>query len=750
MRLSAYVPVYTAALTLSAFLLFVVQPLYGKMVLPLLGGSPAVWNTAMLFFQIALLAGYAYAHVGARLLDPRAQAVLHIALFFVFAVLLPPAIPDGWLFDPDRDHPALWQLGVMALTIGGPFFVLSGTAPMLQKWFSHTPHPEAHDPYFLYAASNLGSMSALLAYPVVIEPLMALHTQALAWTGGYGGLVVLIGLCAILFWGPRTRTVGGRDAPTQARPAETITWSRRGLWMLLAFVPSSLMLGVTFHVTTDIAAVPLMWVIPLALYLGTFILAFARKQRVSYKYALYMQTFGLALVIIWSMSHAGLMVYFLFFAHLLLFFATALICHMDLARQRPSAHHLTEFFLFVSIGGALGGLFNALLAPVLFPAPFEYPLIIGLAVTLRFINEPGSGLRARWGSLSNTGLRATVVLLAAVAVAAGISVATDTPRPAHFVAVSLAAAALLLLQRRRWSYAIAASMALLYSTPLVYGLTDSSLLMERNFFGVVRVLDRPVSGKRVLMHGTTVHGVQPLAEAYKTVPLSYFHPNGPIGAVFAHLDDRDGPQAIAVLGLGAGTVACYAKMGRHFDFYEIDPDMIRIAQDPALFTYLSGCDSEYNIIAGDGRITLARAPEQHYDLVFVDAFSSDSVPMHLITAEAFELYRSKLKPGGLIAVNLSNRYLDLRPEVAAIARTLGLSVSHKQDGGGTHPGTDLVYVASRFAVLSSNPEIMAAFDADGWTRAESDPALRPWSDDYANILRAFGVGERPTRGVEEN
>ena len=393
-----YTSVYAVTLLLSAALLFVVQPMFSKMILPLLGGTSQVWNTAMVFFQLTLLAGYAYAHGTTRFLGVRPQAMLHIALLVLFIFVLPIAIPEGW--EPPRDKdPTFWQLSLMLVSIGGPFFVLSGSAPMFQRWFAQTDHPDADNPYFLYGASNLGSMSALLAYPVIVEPLLSLNMQSLSWAIGYGLLAAMTCLCAFLVW-PHASAPKKQAKTTKKR--EKITWSRRLLWLALAAVPSSLMLGVTTYITTDIASVPLLWVIPLALYVGTFILVFARKQWIAKDRVIVLQGL-LFLGLMAQLLGIELAAVYVVPFHIALFFFSALLCHMELAESRPGAENLTEFYLLMSVGGAIGGIFNALIAPQFFVIPLEY----GLGLAASFIvcavaaksAFPRKFMTLEWGAL---------------------------------------------------------------------------------------------------------------------------------------------------------------------------------------------------------------------------------------------------------------------------------------------------------------------------------------------------------------
>lgn len=732
-----YIPVFSATLLLSAFLLFGIQPLFGKMILPMLGGAPAVWNTAMVFFQAMLLAGYAYAHLTTRLMGIRAQAVLHILILLACAVFLPVSIPLGWREPPAVSNPAFWQIGMMTVAIGGPFFVLAGTAPMLQRWFSLSPHPDSHNPYFLYAASNLGSMLALLLYPFVAEPLLKLKIQSIGWSVGYGFLILLTAACAFLPQQAENKEETAKSAPANDN---TLTPARIGLWLLLAFIPSSLMLGVTTYITTDLASVPLLWILPLALYVGTFIIAFARAQPVTLKKVLEWQSTFLLLVITswiigWQFNKALVVV-----VHLALFFLTALFCHMQLAAARPDARNLTAFYLIMSLGGVLGGIFNALIAPQIFTLPIEYALILALSGFLRYQTDKTQSLAAlkcffkgeRKDILTHAKIPVMVIL-------AAIALGLFTSRALASFGGFMIFAALFCIYNRRWAFAAGAAAALLFHPGANWKFSSPPVLMERNYFGVMRVSDVKDPPMRLFVHGTTLHGTQPLEGPYRMVPVSYYYPGAsPAGDVFGMLDRQEGAQRVAVLGLGAGTVACFTHAGRHFDFYEIDPDVRKIAENSELFTYLSDCGSPYDVIIGDARLQIAKAPDGIYDLIFLDVFSSDNIPVHVMTKEAFQTYTRKLKPGGMIAMNISNRHLDLKPVTAAVARDLGIAVIHKDTRDGKIPGTKIPYAGTLYALFAAEQETLEPFlSFPGWHIVAAPPHKAAWSDDFSNIVSAL-------------
>lgn len=741
-----YIPVYAATLLLSAFLLFLVQPMTGKMMLPLLGGAPAVWNTAMLFFQALLLAGYAYAHLIARYMKLKAQAVLHVFLLVLFAMLLPIAVPQGWTAPPPGGNPALWQLSLMTLIAGGPFFILSASAPLLQHWFAHTRHDDAHNPYFLYAASNFGSMTALLAYPVLVEPSFDLARQSFGWACFYALLVPLVFGCALL-----ANTGTARKTP--AEPADSglkhpIGLRRCFMWLILAFVPSSLMLGVTTFMTTDLAAVPLLWVAPLALYVSTFISAFARTPRPGPRTARVAQAALLILLLTAEVSLVPLPKALLLCLHLLLFYFTALMCHQELAASRPAAGGLTRFYLILSLGGVMGGIFNALAAPALFTSPREYGIALAFAAFMRYAATDGAGLTEAIAALRRDiaekklpALAARLrALLPACAVLAAAAISTRLVSHAEMLmaVTALTLLSLSLAARRRWIFGLCALAVLLFHQPgqnLENLILKNITVRERNFFGILKVGDSIHDPVRLLLHGTTIHGVQALSPEYAKVPLSYYSAQSPLSDVFAMADTaRDRQQYVAVLGLGIGVTACYRKQGRHFDFYEIDPAVIAVAQDRDLFTYLSGCGSPYDILTGDGRLKIAEKPDSYYDLVFLDVFSSDNIPVHILTLEALNLYRQKLKDNGTIVINISNHFLDLRPVIAAAAAEMGMTALSRFTPAGRLEGSGLPYNGAEFAVLTASEHTAGFLEGRGWKQLEPSPGTRPWTDRYSDIV----------------
>ena len=803
---------FSATLFLSALLLFWVQPLAGKMVLPLLGGAPAVWNTCLLFFQAALLAGYGYVHASTRWLSTRAQVVLHVALLLVAAFALPVVISESRGGAPDEAHPALWLLKTLTLTAGPPFFALSASAPLLQRWFSRTRDPSAGDPYFLYSASNAGSLLALLAFPVLFEPTLTLGGQARAWTMGYGALVLLVVACAAMSLRAKSRESATRDAhasadETDAARATTVesdavrnglggvggaaalTLKRRLRWALLAFVPSSLVMGVTTYVTTDLVAVPLLWVVPLALYLLSFVIVFARARVVPRGLAAKVLPGAAVMLALVYLSGATQPAWFLIFFHLLLLFTAALVCHGQLADERPDARHLSEFYLWLATGGALGGLFNALVAPLVFRTVVEYPLVIVLASYLRpaFLRERGRLLGLRLGARRDTrvsqfGVEDEGVGDEGVAGsdegAVGVNGAAETEGRVRVVDLlpplylgALAAALAFMVQQfelrsvERAGLALGAPLFLLNyffaPRPLRFAVGLCAIMLasayfyeprgpvlheSRNFYGTHRVTADYSGGVHWLSNGSTLHGTQYTDPKRACEPLSYYHRRGPLGAVFDEFDTGSNTRArgVAVVGLGAGTTVAYARAGESWTFYEIDPEVIEIARDPALFTYLSSCASApVRIVTGDARLRLREAPASAYDLIVLDAFSSDAVPAHLLTREAVALYLSKLAPGGRIAFHVSNRSLELERVALGVAADAGLDArifADEPDEKGRDPNHD----ASTWVVAARNAEDLGALARDARWQTANAFGKRPelWRDDFSNVVTLFKSGDK--------
>ena len=767
-RLTAVLLLYTLTLFTGAALLFVMQPMVGKMILPLLGGTPAVWSTCMVFFQAALLGGYAYAHASTARLRPSRQALLHLVALALPLAALPLAV-NPQLLRGGETNPVLDVLTLLAVSVGPPFLVVSTTAPLLQQWFTRTGHPAAGDPYFLYAASNLGSMLALLGYPTLVEPRLPLHgpgwlTQTTLWSAGYAVLAVLTALCALtLWWKPAGAGTPVPKDSANAPAAPGLGWPRRLHWIALAFAPSSLLLGSTTYITTDLAAVPLLWVLPLAIYLLTFILAFGRWPRALHRVVVAI-ALPLVLVVIFLMvAELPERIWVTVLWHFGLLFVIALACHGALALDRPAPRHLTEFYLLISVGGVLGGLFNALVAPLVFSSLIEYPLVMVLACALLRTGRAGLGLGP--GAWRAAALVPLVAALALVLYSESATLRVDfsflaralewssgrvggsldpIERSVNKLLIYAPPLALAWLLRSRPLYLGLALVAVLLVAGFADARSSDQIRQSRSFFGVLRISrDRDATGYTELRHGTTLHGRQSLEPARRAEPLSYYQRTGPIGQLFTELDRRPGAVWMAVVGLGTGTLAAYARPGDRVTFYEIDRLVRDVAFDSRYFTYTGDArdrGASLRVELGDARIRLdavrRQRPEERYDVILVDAFTSDAIPVHLLTREALRLYFDMLGPRGLLALHISNRYLRLEPVVANLAEDGRYArLLQHGDTAGVRGGVEASWV-----LLARRPEDFGDLTSDSrWTAATLDPAptVGTWTDDFHNLLSVF-------------
>ena len=716
---------FTLAVFLSAALLFVVEPMFGKMVLPLLGGSPAVWTTCMLFFQGALLLGYLYAHIGPRWLGLRRHTLVHIGLLAICFLLLPISVagPAGAF---RIEHPNAWLLWVLTLSLGAPFMLLSSTGPLLQLWFSSTSHPASDSPYFLYAASNAGSLLALLSYPLLIEPAVTLRGQARLWSLGY---LVLLGLVVLSATYQRTAVASGLKVEAALAPTARIGMRTMLRWTVLAFVPSSFFMALTTYMTTDVAAVPLLWIIPLVLYLLSFTMVFARRSLLPHALLVRWQPVGLialAVIDFWGPSASGP---WLLPLHLIVFFVTALVCHGELAATKPPPARLTDFYLCIAVGGVLGGIFNALVAPAVFDSVLEYPLTILLACAVRprSSGQPSSQ-RLQWD-------------LALITAACAVLVWTrlgDGDRPATAAAlISSAIVAMVCLRLSRDPMRFTLAIGVVVIAAIVTGRARSGILLkERNFFGVREIREDAQKHTRALMHGTTSHGAQSTDPGRRREPISYYHRPGPVGDIFRALPPVAG-RRVAVIGLGAGVLAAYAGAGEEWTFYEIDPDIGRVARDTNYFTYLKDAPATVQVMLGDGRLSLAKAPNHHYDLIVLDAFSSDAIPTHLLTLEALSLYRSKLSETGVLILHLSNRYLDLEPVVGRLILAAGVAGLIRVNTERT-PELESTGDPSIWTAIASDSSSLGALRSDTrWRPLRIREGVALWTDDFSNIFSVF-------------
>ncbi len=820
-------PLYTVTIFLSAFLLFAVQPMFTKMVLPRAGGSPAVWNTSVVFFQAVLLAGYLYAHLSTRLLGLKRQTILHAFVLVSAFLVLPIGIgATGGLLQwtgseapPPVDSPIPWLLGVLTVSVGLPFFAVSATSPLIQKWFANTDHAWSGDPYFLYGASNLGSMLALLSYPVVVEPLLGVRAQSITWMIGYAFLVAALFTCAVLLW--------KRFRPEQASSAESldnyvtkeVTWGVRGRWTLLALVPSALLLGSTLHIGSYIAAVPFLWIIPLTLYLLTFVFVFARKPLIPPRFWLAAQ---LVIVPVVAIFFETSQIYVLLVLHLAAMFVSTMVLHGELARLRPPPERLTEFYFWMSLGGVLGGILSAIIAPLVFDGVFEYPIALLLALLLRPRNLPSTRF-GRWISslkpvvqvretlqtvpvgrlllhprfwdfalpfilwLIVAGGRLRTFLIAAAFTVYGwfysafnsllgddFSVqATSLENTGKLLVTVLLLVAVIWMGRRRpVRFALAVLALLLALTPDmllpsgptlrgalasiglneaqqerfrdIFGLSEDRLARIRSFFGVTTIyvnrvdttpgpLTTTTSRFHYLVHGVTIHGVQFMD--LPRLPVSYYTDRGPVGHFFRQMRATGhDSMRVGVLGLGAGALACYMGPNDRLTYYEIDPVVERVAQDPQYFRFLQECGSD--VVLGDGRLTVAKEPDGTFDVLFLDAFSGDGIPVHLLTREAIQLYFRKLKPDGKLMVHITNTFVNLLPVVADLAKDANLAALTVEFS--PNPATFFALPTTWVVLGRTAQDLRPLREGDlPWGDIGEVKAVRTWTDDFSNVFSAL-------------
>ena len=725
--------VYATTLFLSAALMFMVQPMFGKMVLPLLGGSPAVWNTEVAFCQSILLLGYLYAHLTARWLGIRRQALVHCLVIFVPLLLLPIDIPQGQI-PPAVGNPIPWLLALLTMGLGLPFFVVATISPMLQHWFSSTDHPKADDPYFLYAVSNTGSLLGLLGYPVLMEPYLQLQNQGWAWGVGYGLLILLTLACATTVLGssgsPGRSSSSEESDPPCKEQAGPLASRRRLRWVLGAFVPSSLMLSVTTYLSVNIAPVPLLWVIPLSIYLVTFILVFARRTIIPHTTMVRIFSAAILPLIIVIIFQATQPIWLMVGLHLAGFFVIAMVCHGTIARDRPDPAHLTEFYLWISFGGVLGGVFNAIVAPMIFSTLTEYSLVLVLGVLLLAWNQGGVRRDFLWLDL---GLPATLGLVSGGFIYVFETLEVAAGPAAQIVMFGIPAAVCYGFSKRPLRFGLSLG-ALFLASSLYSGGQGTILHIERNFFGIHKVLLDREGGYHLLSHSGTLHGRQSLETSRRCQPLSYFHATGPLGQVFAALGNRAGRWQVGAIGLGTGSIASYKQPAQQWTFFELDPTVVRIASNSDYFSYLSECSQNVKVISGDARLSLSREADDRFDMIVLDAYSSDSIPIHLITRQALQLYLDKLTEEGLLVFHLSNQYLDLSSVVANLAEDAGLmyllqddlSLSQEEWSSGKEP--------SRWAIMARHPETFGRLGGDPRWQRPGKTEGQVWTDSYSSIF----------------
>lgn len=720
-------PILLIVSFLIAFLLFAVQPMVTKMVLPTLGGTPAVWNTAMLTFQTLLLLGYLYAHLTTSRLQPRVQVLLHGGLVLCSLLFLPLAVTLG-VNDTTLHHP-IWAMSrALLLQLGLPFFVLAATAPLLQAWVSRSQTVLAKTPYVLYSASNFGSLLALVGYVLLIEPLFDLSTQRHLWSVLYAA-----GTALLLLTGWRL-VQAAPSIMTHSAPAALTTRNERAIWIGLSFLPSALSLGVTNYIAVDIASVPLLWVVPLAIYLLSFVDAFRARPVLVAACMRIAPLIGLIALLLYGLQANRAIYGFAF--HILAFLTLAFALHGYLARYKPAPAKLTSYYLCLSAGGVLGGVLNALVAPVLLTEPMEYPLTLLVASVVAFMlyHQQLQPIRAQVRELMGIVWRVagTAILLYFLFALIGGEFRADMREinPGTIMIAASTSGLISLLLRRGFTRAYAACVGVMVVMLCVVasGVHGyKTMFRARNFYGVEKVYDRKDPYARYMMHNTTLHGIEPLEKDIPLRPVSYY---AALKEIFASL--KTTRQPIAAIGLGVGSVQCYAGKSQPFDYFEINPLVVRLAEDPAYFRYLSDCPGTHRSILGDGRLMVAREPDGKYGAIILDAFSSDAIPAHLLTREAFAVYASKLKPNGVILIHTTNRHIDLWPLIGLQAKEMGL----RAYGKNFKPTKDPLVSETFWVILAhGRNDIAPLLDGyPGWQELTPDEGARAWSDQYSNIL----------------
>ncbi len=725
---------------LSAFLLFSVQPLIGRLVLPVFGGTPAVWATILFFFQAVLLGGYLYGHLSVTRLG-RWGPIVHVilaGLALASLIVAPVRVADLRAQDVT---PVVDLLRILLILIGLPALVLTTTTPLVSGWFATARSTHGGDPYWLYALSNSGSLLALLAYPTVIEPSLALTEQRGAWTVGYGLLVALLTLAG---WrilpmlrarhAERRALAANTSAPG---PAEAVNWPRRLRWLLLAAVPSGLLSAVTNFITTDLVSAPLLWVAPLAIYLGTFIVAFSPRGGWAIRLSVLAAPAMITLLWVPYGSAGGWPLVVILAMELGAFGVVALALHGRLAQDRPTPAFLTEYYLILATGGAVASAFVAVFAPLVFPGVWEYPiLLVGALIALALMAPRITRAARTTGGLDFrpfvVGFRSRMLPYLAIgaAMSAGLAAIGALATEAG-IRWLLVGGLVLLVGARPWFLALSTALVLVLAT---FVLRPPADFTARSFFGVTEVLQSPDGNLTLLMNGTTVHGSQSTDPAQRRTPQSYYVRNGPIGDLFRLAEAQASPTGrieVGVAGLGGGALSAYVEPGLVMTFFEIDPVVVEVASDPRFFTYLSDAPERPAVVLGDARLSLVDEPADRFDLLILDAFSSDSPPVHLLTVEAIADELRTVKPNGIIAFHVSNRYYDLTPPIAAGLDRLGLSVLERWHEVGViqEPGEN----PSHWLAASRDPAAIAALRTAGWT--DVVPADRPFTDDYADLIR---------------
>jgi hypothetical protein len=736
---------YLFILTLfwSAMLLFMMQPLFTRMAVPLLGGAPSVWNIALVFFQFVLLFGYLYAH-GLQRLKARTQIIVHLLLLLAAAITLPLDIP-GWYPAPSSTSPSLWLIGLLTVAVGLPFFALSAQAPLMQRWFSFSDDPQANDPYFLYAASNIGSMIGLLGYPLFMEPLFGVTLQNILWAGGFVILMLLVARAGYSIWHavPKQTAINATTAPLPVK--------QQLHWVALAAVPSGLLVAVSNILTTDIGSLPLLWVLPLAIYLASFVIAFGKSDTLPFHRMHFLVTVTVIVAGLFAYLSINDNIWLTLISMLLPFFIVATACHSKMVEQRPSSAHMTRFYVLMSLGGAIGGSFSSLLAPVIFNWIYEYPILIIAAAALltspvvaqakgRLIPDIINGHRHR--RLGDVAMMAFALLLGMSGAVQLVTLnALENSNLADTIVVSLTILAMVVVcflcrtSALRFAVAVAAAGLVFGGASRIFD-WQKKTFQDRSFFGVSSVRTTENASIVILAHGTTIHGAQSLLPATRLKPQTYYAAGSGVGQVMQRLSFNN----IGLVGLGSGALSCYVRPRASLTYFEIDPLMISIASNPRLFSYVSECSPNANMVLGDARLQLKNQyNHQAFDLLVIDAFSSDAIPLHLMTTEAFAIYLKSLTADGVLMVHVSNRYFELEPVVAKLVQNSGLHAAmFKYEPLKDQPRGVYESKSNWIAVARTSnriEQIMAL--QPGWTPLALKPQQSLWTDDFSSPLAAL-------------
>ncbi|MEY4768889.1 MAG: hypothetical protein RL637_1528 [Pseudomonadota bacterium] len=723
---------FILTLLISAVLMFTLQPLFGKLLLPALGGSPAVWNTCMVFYQTVVFLGYLYAHGLNLIVNRWQQFIIHSSLLILSLYFLPVTLPEI-LIPPTNSQPILWLIKILATSIGLPFLIISTTSPLLQAWFTKIGHHRSTDPYYLSIASNSGSLLALMSYPFLIEPHLGLTDQRFIWSTSYAVYIGFVLVCAGFFIKqPFKKSTTIHSEILLPESPSKITMIH---WGLLAFVPSSLLLGVTNFISTDIAAVPLLWIIPLILYLFSFILVFSAFYPKIQPIIIHGQPLFILIFMIMAFINPAELNYWIYLAlHTIGFLISALICHGELARLRPHAAYLTRYYLIMSFAGMLGGIFNSLIAPFIFTNVTEYPLMIIAALLLR-----PNRYTIQWQSLLSLIPGILLIIVGKIAQQL-IPNLVDYFDPLAWGLIGLTLVSYF-FYRYLFIYA-GLIAAILFLALDLQALSAHTVFQQRSFFGVSSIRSAMIENEKhqpemiyELFHGTTKHGAQRLAKNLQTIPTLYYSPQAPMGQLFKEFASQNTQWHIGIVGLGAGALLCYRQPQQQWTIFEIDPLVFQIAADQHYFHYLSSCGQKAQQIIGDARLSIAAKPNQSFDLLIMDAFSSDAVPTHLLTQQAISLYLSHLKPNGLLAFHISNRHLDLKKVLSDHAEHFKLAAL-RQAYQAKQPAPPLV-VDAEWVVMAKNPQLLQRLVESRYGHWEKLPLyfdFKSWSDDFTSII----------------